>query len=146
MMSNPQAKTLNGLLKGELAAVETYTQAIDKIDSDHGGLELKQIRAEHHNAANIVLQHIVRMGDEPETDSGAWGLFAHAVEGAAKLLGNSVALRALKDGEQSGIRMYERILEDNRVPDDFRDLVRTRLLPQTRAHIPVIDHLMSMLS
>lgn len=145
-MTNPQAKTLNGLLKGELAAVETYTQAMDKVDFNRGGLELKQIRAEHHNAASIVLQQIFRMGDEPETDSDTWGRFARAVEGAVRLLGNPTALRTLKEGEESAIRMYERVLEDCNLPDDFRDLVRTKLLPQTRAHISIIDQLMSMQS
>jgi uncharacterized membrane protein YccC len=145
-MRKPQADILNDLLQGELAAVETYTQAMDKVDSNHGGPELKQIRAEHHNAANILLQQITKLGAEPETNSGAWGLLAKAVEGAAKILGPAAALKALKEGEESGVRMYERALQENRLSDGFHEMIQYRLLPQTQAHIPVIDRLISMQS
>jgi len=64
------------------------------------------------------------------------------VEGAAKLFGNKAAIKALKEGEEHGIKEYEKALEDDELPPECKALIRTRLLPQTQAHIPVLDRLM----
>src|SRR5438445_8219024 len=99
--------TLNSLLYGELAATETYQQALAKLGEGPGVADLRRIHAEHRTAANRLRQHIHTHGGKPDQDSGVWGTFAKAIEGAATLLGNSAALRALKEGEERGIKDYE---------------------------------------
>ena len=135
--------TLNSLLRGELAATETYQQALAKVgDSGPGIAELRQIHAEHRDAANTLREHVRTHGGTPDHGSGAWGVFAKAVEGTAKLFGNTAALKALKEGEESGIKSYEGALKDNTLPVDCQTLIRSQLLPQTQSHIPVLDRLM----
>ena len=141
-MAHATTDTLNELLRGELAATETYQQALDKLGDQSGAAELRRLHAEHREAANTLRQHIHRHGGQPHQGSGAWGAFAKAVTGTAKLLGNTAALKALKEGEESGISSYEDALEDDDLPADCRDLVRNTLLPQTQAHVPVLDRLM----
>lgn len=136
--------TLNSLLRGELSATETYQQAMAKVSSGPGSAELSQLHTEHRDAANTLREHVRQHGGEPDHGSGAWGVFAKAVEGTAKLFGNTAALKALKEGEESGISSYEAALKDNSLPADCQTLIRTKLLPQTRAHIPVLDRLMEM--
>jgi uncharacterized protein (TIGR02284 family) len=136
--------TLNSLLRGELAATETYQQALAKVgDSGPGSAELRQIHVEHREAANTLREHVRKHGGTPDHGSGAWGVFAKAVEGTAKLFGNAAALKALKEGEERGIKDYENALNDATLPADCQTLIRTQLLPQTQSHIPVLDRLMS---
>jgi hypothetical protein len=51
-------------------------------------------------------------------------------------------MKALKEGEERGISSYESSLKDDDLPSDCKELIRSRLLPQTRSHIPVLDRLM----
>ena len=142
-MSANATDTLNNLLRGELSATETYQQALAKAADEAGAEELRRLHAEHREAANTLRQHIHHHGGKPDQGSGAWGAFAKALTGAAKLFGNTAALKALKEGEESGIKSYESALKDASLGDDCKDLIRNTLLPRTRAHVPVLDGLMA---
>jgi len=132
---------LNSLLRGELSAVETYQQALDKFAKDPAAADLRRLQAEHREAVTFLQQHVRQHGGKPDESSGAWGTFVKAVEGAAKLFGNKAALKALKEGEEQGISDYEKALGDENLQADCKEVIRSRLLPQTRAHIPVVDRL-----
>jgi uncharacterized protein (TIGR02284 family) len=134
--------TLNSLLHGELSAAETYRQALEKVGQANGSAELRRLHQEHVQAANTLRQHIHQKGGEPDQGSGAWGTFAKAIEGTATLFGNTAALKALKTGEESGLKSYEKALEDSSLPADCLILIRSTLLPQTRSHIPILDQLL----
>jgi uncharacterized protein (TIGR02284 family) len=142
-MATATTERLNSLLRGELAATETYQQALDKLGDTKGASELRRLHAEHREAANTLRQHVHRHGGQPDKSSGAWGGFAKAVEGTAKLLGDDAALKALKEGEEHGIKEYEEALAEQDIPTDCQTLIRSELLPQTREHVPVLDRLMA---
>ena len=144
-MSDPTGK-LNSLLRGEISAIETYHQALAKIGETDHAKELRRLHDDHIEAANILRRHIHGHGGEPAKGSGVWGAFAKTVAGTAKLFGNGAALKALKEGEEQGIFEYENAIKDYELPKDCRDLIETRLLPQTKAHIPVLDHLLMMVA
>lgn len=140
---------LQSLLRGELAAVDTYGQAREKISDEPGAADLRRIENEHKEAADILKRHITLHGGQPASSPGAWGTFARAVEGTAKLFGNVAALKALKEGEEHGRNDYERALQD---PDfgkecpECRAIVTSTLLPRQREHIATLDRLMSIQS
>lgn len=134
--------TLNSLLRGEISATETYQQALAKVGDEPGANALRQIHADHREAANSIRQCIHKAGGKPDQDSGAWGAFAKTVEGTAKLFGNTAALKALKEGEEHGISSYEDALKDEDLPTDCRTLITRTLLPQTRQHIAALDAIM----
>lgn len=142
-MSNDHAvETLNSLLRGELAATETYQQALEKLGGDPRAMNLRQIHVDHREAANTLRQHVHKMGGKPEQDSGAWGSFAKLIEGSAKLFGAPTALKALKEGEEHGKDDYEKVLSDTEMPVECRSLISTTLLPQTESHIATLDRLL----
>src|SRR5436190_16200338 len=92
------------LLQGELAAIETYNQAVASLhEQDDAAAALRRIRADHQEAAAELRAFLREFGHDAEVTSGAWGAFAKAVEGTAKLLGIGAAVRALKEGEQHGL-------------------------------------------
>jgi uncharacterized protein (TIGR02284 family) len=134
--------TLNSLLRGELSAVETYQQALKKLCDEPGALDLRRIEAEHREAVNLLRQHILDCGGQPDSSSGAWGAWAKTVTGTAKVFGNAAALKALKEGEEHGINSYENALKETDLDAECRMLIESTLLPQTRAHVPVLDRLL----
>ena len=71
-----------------------------------------------------------------------WGTFAKAVEGTAKLLGNTAALKALKEGEEHGLKDYEDAPQDKHLPADCQTLIRG-LMEKQREHIIVLDRLIA---
>lgn len=143
-MHAPHLNTLNGLLRGELAATETYQQALGKIDSAHGAQQLAQIRDEHCEAVSLLRKHIREFGGDPETTSGTWGTLVKAVEGTAQLFGNSLALAALKQGEENGLSTYEKLADDERLPYACKTMIAGILVPRTKAHIEALARLQEM--
>jgi len=142
-MAQKTTDTLNELLRGELSAIETYQQALAKLGKTKGADELRRLHAEHREAANTLRQHVHQHGGQPDQGSGAWGAFAKAVEGTARLFGDDAALKALKEGEEHGIKEFEKALKDKGLPADCTTLIASSLLPQAREHIPVLDRLMA---
>ena len=134
--------TLNSLLRGEMSAIETYRQAIDKFAGDPETDQLRAFQRDHRDAADALWHHIERHGGKPSEGSGPWGSFAKAIEGAAKLLGDTAALKALKEGEEHGLKDYQDALDSGNLPADCRELVLS-FVPKMRQHIQVIDQLMA---
>jgi hypothetical protein len=82
---------------------------------------------------------IIERGGTPDTGSGAWGVFAKAVEGTAKTVGQKMAINALEAGEDHGMKEYEDLLP--KLDGAARDIVQTAIYPQQmRTH-----HIMSAL-
>lgn len=142
-MTRDTTEVLNKLLRGEISASETYTQAIEKFAGQPELSSLKQYREDHVDACNHLRRHVHDKGGQPDTHSGAWGAFAKAVEGTAKAFGKTAALKALKEGEEQGVSDYESALEDNSLPSECRSLIQTTLLPNCRQHIQGLDRLMA---
>jgi uncharacterized protein (TIGR02284 family) len=133
--------TCNELLRGELSAVESYSQAIKKFDTEVERTALEGIRSDHEQAAARLRSHIQDMGGEPSDGSGAWGGFVQALEGAAMLLGESPALALLERGEQHGIDEYKEALDDDDVMDEIKQVIRGQLLPSCAEHLATLGRL-----
>jgi hypothetical protein len=127
----------DSLLRGELSAVETYRQAYEKFPLP----ALKDLLASHGDSAVRIRQHIERNGGEGSKSSGPWGAFAKLVEGTAKALGEAAAFKALKEGEEHGLKEYEEALPQNSLGSVCRELV-TALAAKQREHITKIDGLL----
>ena len=127
----------DSLLRGELSAVETYRQAYEKFPLP----ALKELLASHGDSAVRIRQHIERNGGEGSKSSGPWGAFAKLVEGTAKVLGEAAAFKALKEGEEHGLKEYEEALPQNSLGSVCRELV-TAMIAKQREHITKIDGLL----
>ncbi|BDS06801.1 hypothetical protein NT6N_18410 [Oceaniferula spumae] len=134
-------KECNSLLRGELSAVETYEQAIDKFGHEGQGMPLRRIKEEHQASVRDLKDSITAMGGIPDDESGAWGTFATAVQGAANLFGDNSAVAALKQGEKHGENEYEEALEKDCIMPSCRSQIQTKLLPRVKSHISTLDSL-----
>ena len=137
---------MNKLLKSELSAIETYQQALEKKDTDPAHVTaidaLSRILADHRRAASRIEAEIRQKGGEPVHSSGAWGTWSTIVMGTAQLFGDKATLKALKEGEQSGLKEYEDFLGDTGIPQDQKTLI-SDLVAIQRRHVQTLDGLMS---
>lgn len=107
MEADKNVDTLNSLLRGEISAVETYDQALEKLDDDAAvSSQLRECRSSHEERVDILRREVTRLGGEPSDESGAWGTFAKLVEGSAKTFGKAAAIAALEEGEDHGLKQY----------------------------------------
>lgn len=134
-------KVCNELLRGERSAIETYDMAIKKHGDNPRLNELRRIRDEHVAAVGKLEKNIRDMGGEPGDDSGAWGLFAKAVQGTANLFGDESAVESLKKGEEKGLDDYEDALKDEDVMVSCKSLFQMQLIPNIKHHIQTLDRL-----
>lgn len=124
---------LNSFLCGELSAVETYRQALEKAEGHEIRSTLEQCARSHQQRVQLLRQEVQRRGGQPADTAGAWGTFAKLVEGGAKLFGEKAAIAALEEGEDHGRNDYKRDLDD--LDTETRAFVQQKLLPeQLRTH------------
>lgn len=140
-INEPCIKVCNSLLRGELSAVETYSEAIRKHADSPAARKLREIRDEHLASAQLLRENVLQMDGEPESDSGSWGVFAKGVQGAANLFGADSAVASLQHGEETGLSDYEDALQDDDVIADCKMLIRDRLLPAIERHIFALESL-----
>lgn len=133
---------LNELLRGELSAVETYEQAIEKLDATSSArTELEMCCDMHVQRVQRLRDLVTETGGQPSEGSGPWGTFAKLVEGGAKVFGEKAAIAALEEGEDHGLRNYR----DNvsKLTGSARDVVANELLPnqeQTHRRLSQLKH------
>jgi len=142
------ADELNKLLRGELSAIETYQQALEKeradFEQETAFQQLSSIIRDHQQAAVQLRTEIQRVGGTPVDDPGAWGTWSKIVMATAKLFGDKAALKALKEGEESGLKDCEDMLQGGTVPSEVQLLI-ANLAAQQQAHIRVLDELLAKL-
>ncbi len=130
----PVIDALNELLRGEMSAVESYDQALERL---HGQValhaDLRSCRALHVERVERLRSLILQHGGRPSDTSGIWGSFVKVLEGTATALGAKAAVTMLEEGEEHGLREYNENLAKLDVPT--RLVVSAELLPgQQRTH------------
>ena len=132
---------LQSLLRGEISAVETYQQALEKFEAGAARGELTEMLAQHRDAVGTLQRMVMDRGGDPATQSGVWGSWASLVTGAAKAMGTAATLRALREGEEHGVKVYEAVIADGNADAEALNLVRMRFLPAQHAHIARLQRL-----
>ena len=125
---------LNHFLRGEISAVETYRMALDKLEpASPARGDLQTCMQSHQSRVTLLRDAIMAVGGTPVDGSGPWGAFAKAIEGGARILGDKVAIAALEEGEDHGVKDYKADLTELDI--NARSLVSGRLVPeQQRTH------------
>lgn len=142
-METNQVDTLNELLRGEISAVETYRQALEKLSSSPVSSELEVCQRSHEERVRKLREQVVRLGGKPEEKSGPWGAFARLVAGSAKALGEKATIAALEEGEDHGLELYRKDM--SRLDAASRALIEADVLPaQERTHraVSTLKHTM----
>jgi uncharacterized protein (TIGR02284 family) len=133
------------LLKNELAAAETYHQALEKFEEEAQSNEinsLQPIYEEHTEAVSELQEKLQQLGATPATGSGLWGSWSEALMGGAKLIGKDAMLNALLAGEKSGLDDYQDAAEDPDVPSEVSDLIKSKFMNSQQENIRVLNRLL----
>ena len=134
--------SLNALLRGEMAAVETYTQALATSADQEMIADLQKIRDEHSRAVRLLRDHVVRFGGVPTDSPGPWSAFTAATPGGAKVICPTTVLAALRQGEEHGISEYESALGNEDINPECQQLMWGDLLPAARRHVEELNSLL----
>lgn len=120
-------KNLEALCRGEMAAVETYNAALASASLRHLHGQLIRCQHSHQNRVHLLGWRIHLLGGTPPESSGAWGVFARAVEGVASVIGERAAVAALEEGEDHGLKEYHSRFND--LDSDTQNFIAARVLP-----------------
>ncbi|MBY0358260.1 MAG: PA2169 family four-helix-bundle protein [Candidatus Obscuribacterales bacterium] len=136
-MDTHEVEDLNFLLRGELSAVEAYTQALKTVESSETSRVLEECRESHATRSEKLRSAITELGGVPMESGGAWGGFAKFMTEGAAALGDKGTLAALEEGEDIGSNDYEWRLV--KMHGKYRQLVKEELGPeQERTHKKLI--------
>lgn len=132
-------KQIDELIRGEMAAIQSFDTVLKKITDEDEKQSLRTMRSDHVMAVDTLKNFVETKVDSNVDSSGPWGAFTTAFAGGASLFGNKAAIKALKVGEEYGLNEYREALEDDAISKEVKDVIRTDLLPQQEQHIFVID-------
>ena len=137
-------RTLNSLLRSEISATESYSQAIPRVARHASDVEvLRTIAKEHGTAVKTIRSEIERHGGKPDETSGVWPALTKTVDGPASVFGDAVALQTLKDGEARGLEDYRDALQ--RFNDATGEFIARSLIPAQEKHIRKLDEIIARL-
>lgn len=147
VLINPGMKlgiALNQILRGELSAVEAYEQALEKIDDGAEAKRLNEFLTFHKTYAEYWRNQVESVTVKPDTSSGPWGYVVQAFVATAKLFGETSTLKALKAGEEHGVKEYQNLLEHPLVEEKDKRFIRDEVLPEIERHLNSIDAMMKL--
>lgn len=138
-------QTLRKLLRGEIAAVETYEDALRGRPATEPGVgTLERITRDHVEAVEILQAHLEAEGEEPDSGSGRWGAYARFLQRVGEQVGEDMGLKALKEGEVHGLDEYRTALGHDDLPQELRRIIEERLLPRQQEHVQTLDMILKL--
>lgn len=128
MGTKTTVEELNALLRDELVAIETYELALAGRSTFSGKTELSRCQRSHEKRAEILREQIQLVGGTPITTAGVRGIVARIIEGGAVAISETMAIRALEEWEDVGLKDYVERAEELDPP--ARKVVTSELLPE----------------
>lgn len=141
-LDQDKSSFLNKILRGEYSAVEAYEQVIPTFKNERDRFLLSGIRNEHDRNIEKLKMLVERTHYEPNEESGTWGTMVSTIVGAANLMGNTAALKALEEGEQHGLKLYQEGLKYS-LTDDERDIFILDFIPGLERHIASLRNIIA---
>lgn len=140
---------LENLLESEMAALDTYDQALQEVDEMKHVRLLCQLRRDHEFAAYALRVLLARFADIGESNGrGSWPAPCHngdsRLHEGARILGTGTALVALRLGEESGVHSYLRVLRADGLAPEAKFLIERQILPRCRDHIGTLDAMLDL--
>lgn len=131
---------INEIIRGEISATEAYEQVMEKVTDFPERKRLKEFYSEHNKA--VSFWRAQSQDEVPEKSSSVWGTVVEAFVGTSKILGEDVALKALKTGEEYGLSNYEKMLKSDELSAHHKLEIRNKFIPRQKRHIESLTALM----
>jgi hypothetical protein len=134
-------KQVDELIRGELAAIRSIDAILNKIKDQNEKNQLSSMRQDHVKACDKLKQYAGSNEiKEVKDDGGPWGSFAKSFTSGASFFGDKAAIKALKVGEEYGLRDYKEALNADGISSEVKEVIRNELLPQQEQHIRMIEN------
>ena len=130
---------LNELLRGEIAASETYGHAAETWQGSEADT-LRACRRSHEVRMTLLRLRIEALGGHAVQDSGLWGMIARSAERAAFIHGPQAVLIALWEGEDHVLEIQQS--EIAVLDEESYELVRDVLHPQQKETLALVRALL----
>lgn len=134
--------SLAHILRGEIAATESYKQVMEKVDHWPELACLKEFLADHNDAVDYWKIQMRQEYLEEETSSGPWGSVVEAFIGLGKMFGEKAALKALQEGEEHGLKEYNELLNQENLTIEQVQRIQNVFIPNQQKHIQTIGLLL----
>jgi rubrerythrin len=134
---------LDDLMRGEMAALKAYDQALADLKDEKERSKLMAIRDDHEKALSAMSKYVEGKPEllKDTEEAGPWGTFAKSWTKGRGLVGNEGAIKALRQGEQHGINEYEEALRDEKISKELKDRIRSEFLPNQKKHVESLKKL-----
>lgn len=134
---------LDDLMRGEMAALKAYDQALTDLKDENERSKLLAIRNDHEKALSAMSKYVEGKPEllKDTEEAGPWGTFAKNGTKGRGVTGNEGALKALRQGEEHGINEYEEALKDEKISKGLKDQIKSQFLPNQKKHIKSLNEL-----
>lgn len=142
--TNKEATQLDDLMRGEMAAMNAYDEALKDVKDKNQRAKLETIRKDHEKAVSAMSKYVAGKPDllEDTEKSGPWGTFAETWTKTRSFTGNEGAVKALRQGEEHGINEYEEALKDESLSAELKTRIKKEFLPNQKKHIETLKTLL----
>ena len=134
---------LNVLLRGELAAVETYQQSLGRFEDREIRAELRRLRDEHAQSISQLRGRILACGGAPAVGASLWSAYIAAIIGTAEGLGPEKVLAALIAGEEFGYEDYKKALASRDLSTAGKTIIHDSLMDRCKIHVQTLHRLLA---
>lgn len=136
------AQYLNTLLRGEIAAVNSYDLARKKFATDAAIKTIDKILFNHKSNVDFLKKKIFSKNETPSTNTGAWGLAVELIIKSTKFLGETPLIMALREGEDLGLKDYKYFLSSNVPENKSIHVIKNQIIPNTENNILLLNKLL----
>lgn len=133
---------LNELLMLDHDAVESYEQAIKRMDSEFCRTKLREFQGDHRRHIVDLRDCIVRFGGKPQDHGDIKGFFIKGMTAIQSMAGDEMALKAMHTNEKLTNAKYGDAVKDQSMPDDVRAIVEKNRDDEVR-HLDWINQALS---
>ncbi len=130
---NTTVDKLNSFLRGEISAVETYRQALEKLNDKPEAPTLNDCMRSHEGACSCFVKRSAVAAPSPPRGRGPGAPSRSWSRAAPKVFGEKAAIAALEEGEDHGRDDYQRDVAE--LDPEARSFLEQSIVPeQVRTH------------
>ena len=137
MEQSRMIERINDIIAIDIDAVESYQQAIERVDVEFLRMRLREFQQDHERHIRELSQIVQRMGGSPRTRPDIKGFLAKGFTAVTSMMGNEAALRAMQGNEVLSNRSYKTALGED-WSDDVRAIIERNYQDEQR-HLAFIE-------
>lgn len=137
MAQDKMIERINDLIAVDYDAVNSYQQAIDRMNVEFLRMRLREFQQDHERHIRELSQFVQRMGGQARSKPDVKGFIAQGFTAITAMMGDEAALRAMQGNEVLSNRSYKNALDED-WSDDVRAIIE-RNYDDEKRHLAFIE-------